>query len=199
MHSQPRLCPKSWIFLRVDHLLFSGISNLKFSSALKPWVCCGRSPRGRDRRVCLCPNHLSSGVYNLPAAKICPGLPCWQVCAALGDTCVGMSLVLVVLSILIKSPTLQRVLSQGWVFPLIPAFREKRLALLTLNIQWGPRSFSSHPCTLQSASKAQSPFDKAGQGSLPVKPHSWVGTSLPLQIPWVWDVPFPLMVYLSLA
>lgn len=55
-------------------------------------------------------------------------------------------------------------MSQGWVFPLIPAFREKRLALLTLNIQWGSRSFSSHPCTLQSASKAQSPFDKAGQG-----------------------------------
>lgn len=112
MHSQQRHWHKSWVFLRVDNLLFSRISNLKFCSSFKPWVCSWRSTKGRDRR-CVCAQTTSpSDFYNLHAAKIWPFLLSWQVCAALGNNCVEMSLVFLLLSILIKAPTLQRALSQ---------------------------------------------------------------------------------------
>lgn len=48
-------------------------------------------------------------------------------------------------------------------------FRKKCLALLTLHIKWVPCIFYSHPYTLKSASKAQTSFDEAGAGSLPLR------------------------------
>lgn len=71
MHSQQRHWPSSWIFLRVDNLLFSRISNLKFRSSSNPVFVLWGAWRGGTEGVLV---HNPS--THLPLRFLWPS--CWQ-------------------------------------------------------------------------------------------------------------------------